>query len=156
MEDMKAKKTVRTKKVIKTLTIDRAHWGRGDLRPKRSRGSSLVHVDDGVWTEKIPTKHLTMCCLGFLGKRCGLSEPEMAGSAYPRGLKQELQELYPDWLDTNTQEELASINDSGELTEKEREAQVKEEFKKHGVTVKFVGKTPKSFRNQASKDNVAA
>ena len=76
-----------------------------------------------------------MCCLGFLGKTCGVPVNEMLDKVYPIDLGPEYTKLFPEGLKGMVVDFIRS-NDSG--SEKTREETLKELFLTIGVTVEFV------------------
>jgi hypothetical protein len=147
----------KTIKDIKSFTIDRSRWVRGDIG-----GESLLL-----------NRQNNMCCLGHYSKACGISESDLKGEGGPTDtvgdkflnknqlgkawlanflqkdteiidwrsklfkiLKDEDNEFWAD--NTKIAENLMDINDNLYIGEKEREEEIKEEFAKIGVKVKFI------------------
>lgn len=111
------------------LVIDRNKWLRGE-GPSQSR---LIRSNDNQ-----------MCCLGFLGKACGISEqelfdeytPETAGdeNKWPNGIFNE------DAVEnSDITAELMEINDDENLTDENRESNLIERFATINIEVEFVG-----------------
>lgn len=119
--------------MIKKLSIDRALWGQGALLN-----------EDG-----------TMCCLGHLGKACGLTDRQLAkrdkdyflSIGMPNETSQKAKRLYPKWAledtgvgaDPSDAEQAAIIND-GILSPAMKEAKLKAIFKRNGIALTFKGK----------------
>lgn len=116
------------------LIIDRTKWLRGEGEGK----SFLFRPED----EK-------MCCLGFYGLACGLSQEELSGIKNPGAPG--IIEKFPDWLiqlkparrwfDQVSEAcgSLIIINDKEGIFEKDREKQIQVIFAKNGVEVEFIG-----------------
>ena len=113
-------------KNVKTLVIKRSRWLRGEsnsylLRPKDKK----------------------MCCLGFYARACGAQASDINGYCAPSEYSG-----FPAWLlsddffagpaCSSAAYKLMRANDSVNKTDKQREKIIKAEFKKRGVTVKFV------------------
>lgn len=125
---------------IKKLVIDRAKWGRQYL---------LTPYTDGK-----------MCCLGHLGRACGVSAKVLRGRGMPKGLKKTALAKYPksvkspvayDAYDAtykafdgadNFPSEAAYINDSS-LKGYQKERKLISLFKRNGITLGFTGRTTK-------------
>ena len=89
-----AKKAVKPRrKVLKSLTIDRARWGKRFLR----------NEDD------------TMCCLGFACLKLGVPADVLMHKAMPENLPENYQETLPKWLiaegDYSSSHNAAGFND---------------------------------------------
>lgn len=127
---------------VKKLVIDRSKW----LRGKPGDGV-LLRPEDG-----------RMCCLGFLGRACGLTEGEINSQGCPQDTESA---LWPAWLvaigeleeddneeegrefaDTATALHLMTINDSDKVSDDARERAIAEELAQHGVEVEFVDGEP--------------
>lgn len=121
---------------IKKLTIDRRKWLRGP-----EGDSYLLRGVDGK-----------MCCLGFLGKACGISDAVMRDRDTPAALSAISVRKFPEGFtvikdvqeereNTDACDKLISINDGSwgvEVnSEKDREEKLKTEFKKLGIEVEF-------------------
>lgn len=123
---------------VKKFVIERDRWLRGD-----EENSRLLRPSDGK-----------MCCLGFYGLACGLSEERILDVGEPC----ELSRAFPDWLvenvpndwnarypdepellthNTGAASSLMSDNDSTEIDDSERERRITETFAFHGVEVEF-------------------
>lgn len=114
------------------LVIDRTRWLRGE-----GRGSRLLRQEDNK-----------MCCLGFLGQHCGVSDAEMLERAAPWQAKPE---KFPSWLTIKLDPEEDSVldaskacydimrtNDNTSLSDLTREATLVEMFANHDIQVEFV------------------
>jgi len=118
------------------LTIDRKRW----LRGEGADNSFLRRIEDGK-----------MCCIGFLGKACGIPDAHLEG----RG---QLDQLLRDWprhkkrlshyvqdigdgvfRDSSLLVDAYDINDDPDLTERTRESKVVEILKRVDVEVVFCG-----------------
>lgn len=104
------------------LTINRTRWARRGIR-----GQSLLRNERG-----------NMCCLGFLGRACGIKPAALTGMGIPWALDQELRAKYPKGANKHFGE-LAGINDDKTKSDAEREATIKRLMKKFGVNVRFTG-----------------
>lgn len=151
---------IKTIKDIRSFTIDRSKWVRGDIG-----GDSALLNGQG-----------NMCCLGHYSKACGISDNNLQDSAGPSDVLDEnilnKNQLGKAWLANYRQESieivdwksklfkvffddcpdyqefaadnsiicenLMSINDDLHLTEVEREKDIKAQFAKMGVKVKFI------------------
>lgn len=106
------------------FVIDRKKWYRG----KGAAGSRLLR-DDG-----------TMCCLGQVGRQCGLKPKDIKGKGSPRRVESD---KFPEWLTNgieNTDACLSAmqINDRIGIKDAYRERRLKAIFKKHGATLTFI------------------
>ena len=118
-----AKTKVKKSKFPKTLTIKRSQWCRGG---KEKYGPSMLCNDRGF-----------RCCLGFLGRACGLKDGQMVDIAAP--ISEELGEgrnLFPkpkeDWG------VFMEVNDDPNMSSHQREKKLTELFKDElGIKVKF-------------------
>jgi len=117
-------------KQIKSFTIDRKIWLRND-----TMNSCLFREKDNK-----------LCCLGILGRKCGVPDNEMAGLGEPSDISKEWQDRFPSWLlgsaaaDRKEVYKFISINDNERTTDASREKALTEAFAKHNIKVKFVGK----------------
>jgi hypothetical protein len=106
--------------------IDRAIWARG-----RKKAWKLVN-DNG-----------TMCCLGFLGKACGVSETELKANGSPFYIEPTERAKYPDVDKTQAGDEWMNFihaNDNEEISEASREKRLRALAKKHGFRFSFRGR----------------
>ncbi len=107
-------------KVIKSLIIDRAKWGKGTLlRP------------DGK-----------MCCLGHLGIACGILSDQFKDQTMPDHLETQYNNLYPPafrgYHPSEADGIAADINDSL-LPKPEKERRLIILFKAYGIKLSFIG-----------------
>jgi len=122
--------------MIKKLTIDRARWVNGN----HGHESQLLN------------SHGEMCCLGFLGKACGVSDDSMLSTLYPSGIPQ-----YPKKLTSVVVSQLAALNDKprfdsvdeeSDYTDTIRESRIIKGFKQYlDIEVTFVGNYPPGGKN---------
>lgn len=119
------------------LIIDRSRWARGD---------------NGNGTYLSSPHNDKMCCLGFLGKACGIRKikgqesPEMVSSTkWPKWLVRNGENVN---ISTNTVacSRLMEVNDNSYILELVREKKLTKEFAKHGIEVKFVDKITKKHK----------
>ena len=124
---------------VKSFSIDRAKWGKGRL-----------HNEDG-----------SMCCLGFLGRACGVTPKEMGCSGYPFSVKGSAKAKFPEWvrsdvtsIGSNDVERLVAFNDSSAARHSgsrrckaDVEKYIAKTFAKHGITVTFRGKAKKAVKS---------
>lgn len=130
---------------VKEFTIVRENWQRG----VSSLDALLLNPDNNK-----------MCCLGFYAKACkiptscinDIPDPELAQAVLrDKNNRWDTFLLYADYDDWDSNDDkhyyhsaaasdLMRINDDEKMSEKDREAKIKEIFKKNGVKVKFVGK----------------
>ncbi len=138
------------------LTINRGKWVQGGERVGEILGSPELLNDEG-----------NMCCLGFYAKQCGVPEDKLSGIATPEQVKGSTRVPY---MTTKLADEykspggrhivnselakvLMSINDHEEgsinenLSLKDKEKLVREEFKKIDVAVRFTGKYPEGVED---------
>jgi hypothetical protein len=124
---------------MKKLVIDRSKWRTGGGGYNFTYGETKLLNDMGY-----------MCCLGFYCVQIGnKTKNEIYGITCPSHLDsfEGVEELVKDGNhlnDTNSDfsESAIYINDS-DISNEERERQLKELFKKNGVDLKFVGKHKK-------------
>ncbi len=112
------------------FTVNRPEWYRGN-----GPDSSLL------------TSTGSMCCLGFLGRACGISKDELLSRGAPADVSHpEDRAKWPRGLihqaPTGTEDsmlcvEIIRVNDNVELAELDRETQLTELFAKIGLTVVF-------------------
>jgi hypothetical protein len=108
------------------LIIDRKKWGRG--------------TNDGrlLFRGK-------MCCLGFLGLQCGLSENQIRGKHMPYSVFVSVKRNKSVWAkmintiidSTVLANDLATINDNPNTSDTQKEFKITQKFKEIGVEVKF-------------------
>ncbi len=112
------------KRELRELIIDRAQWGQ----------NWLLSGFDGK-----------LCCLGHLGRACGIPLRRLRGQRMPSNLSLADQRLYPERTRLGELFELASgINDDEYLSMEERERRLKFLFKSRGIKLTFIGK-PRTF-----------
>lgn len=113
---------------LKNFEISRATWTRGE------------------WSLLLDETTDKSCCLGFYCLASGQSRDEIAGRGLPEDLDDAGNPEF-DWLaissgsgftSTDACLEVASLNDSTDITEEEREARLAETFKAHGYLPVFV------------------
>jgi len=120
-------KTKRKPKQIKSFTIDRKIWLRRD-----NLSSCLLREADNK-----------LCCLGILGRKCGVPDNEMVGLGEPSDVSDEWQDRFPSWLlgstaaDRKEVYKFISINDNVRTTDASREKALTEAFAKHNIKVRF-------------------
>ena len=119
------------------FTVDRATWLRGEGAAK----SRLVRRQDDK-----------QCCLGFLCRAAGLPKKALLSQAAPEDLAPELKERLPAFLfeklekspsalrNSGAAANMMRVNDSGELTEEERELKLTRLFERQGIKVTFKGR----------------
>ena len=145
------KKTVAAKKRIRydhSFTVKRSRWVNGSNNNSAGNctaGDSLLLNKEG-----------NMCCLGFLAKSCGLSDKTIKDHGGPdslldtisprlkkKALKTPLAKLAEvhngdDYFNTEICDQLITTNDTNSIDSKKREAELKKQFAKIKVNVKFV------------------
>lgn len=115
------------------FTVKRSRWYRG-----QGGVTSRLRQSDG-----------TMCCLGFLGETCGISESAMLNKLMPEDVASYAdRKKWPPGLiavevdgtrwRTDAANEMSMTNDSRALGDDEREAKLTELFKGLGIEVEFV------------------
>jgi len=82
-------------------------------------------------------KFNNFCCLGFLGAKVGVPEEAMENTLMPYDLPFEFRTKYPNIADREW-DAFALINDDEEITDSEREQQLRALAKKHGFRFRFV------------------
>ena len=122
-------------KPLEKLYIDRAVWCRGDVNNGRSKSSAMV-TDKG-----------SMCCLGFIGKACGIKKEDMLNVSVPYLLEGKASKIWPapnyyrgPLSDYKPIDDLVAVNDSLDISESTREKRITSLMKKAGVKVTFYGK----------------
>lgn len=112
---------------LKKFYIDRKRWLRGVNTKKNGDPvpSMLRSVTKGFKGK--------MCCLGFHGRALNIPALFLNGRMMPWGSSS----YWPEWLPGTVAKELAGVNDSQLISQKEREKQIKEIYAKHGVKVIF-------------------
>lgn len=134
---------------MKTVVIDRSKWNSG----KRYPSPKLLNEEDGGH----------MCCLGFLGRACGLADTDLADRVLPDDSRKDLhfdgrESPWPEALfrrdaplpegkgGCRTWENLlAIINDDEDADDDDREMWIAEGFRTVlGYEVEFVGEYPEA------------
>lgn len=117
-------------KQVKEFTIDRSKWHTGsparDAKKKHGADSALY----------VP-ENKRMCCLGFFGKACGLTQKDISGRALLSSVNG--YDVWEEILPHVDQEQLSGINDGTSILST-KEKKIKAIFAKNGIKVKFVGK----------------
>lgn len=115
-------------KKVTEFTVDRAKWITGDLQ---NHGDSALRNDMGM-----------QCCLGFLARKCGSSVADIRGMSLPLG---DVRDRIADRATVcmETIESAANLNDEPSTMRRTKETQLKALFAKHGITIKFTGRSPK-------------
>lgn len=125
--------------ILKTLTVKRSEWARGDINGP----SSLVNEID------------KKCCLGFFMKKCGVSYKKMKLCPTPNDVEYKNEILFkkvPQLVsfvredeesrcplrNTNFCDVAMIINDDKRINEETRENRLIELFKNHNIKLKFV------------------
>lgn len=134
---------------IKELKIDRAKWTGVD------RDIPCWRDDNGLLT-----KDGRMCCLGFLGAACGITNKTMLdksmpddlgarnNSKWPKAFRPDCAENTLATPDLGPMWEAASINDK-HFAVKEKEKELKALFKKQGIKLTFYGSAKrKEWKNE--------
>lgn len=111
-------------------TVNRKMWGRGG-----KGGHSSLRNNRGK-----------QCCLGFVGRQCGIPIFHLKNEPLPSEVLSEEQcKKWPKWFinsstKRSTQDvyKAAALNDSKDITDKVREAKLKKLFAKHGDRIVFV------------------
>ncbi len=112
------------KRELRELIIDRAQWGQ----------NWLLSGFDGK-----------LCCLGHLGRACGIPPQRLWGQCLPSNLSLADQRLYPERTRLGEFFGLAAkINDNADWSMEERERRLKFLFKSRGIKLTFIGK-PRTF-----------
>ena len=90
-----------------------------------------------------------MCCLGFCAIQSGVREEAIFDHNYPGCLDKKCKGLNEfregEIKDTVFSSEAAEINDADDITEANREKELKELAKEHGYRFAFTGTTPKEY-----------
>lgn len=107
-----------------TFTVYRKTWYRG-----HGTADSRLLREDGM-----------RCCLGHVGKQCGLRDAELLGVISPRG-----NAAFPTFLidgeafrgNSKTCSDMMEINDDRSISDTEREAKLTEIAAANGITLIF-------------------
>lgn len=121
---------------IKELKIDRAKWTGVDRDIPGWRDDNALVTKDG-----------RMCCLGFLGAACGITDKTMRDKGMPDDLGGRNNSKWPKAFRPSENEEYhtgpmwraASLNDKPEMPLKEKERKLKLLFKENGIKLTFHG-----------------
>jgi hypothetical protein len=121
-----------TKKKILVCTVNRKTW---------ARGKKNMPAEEDEFGEK---NHLlneigSRCCLGFLGQNCSVSDEVMLNTTMPGYLPPEEYSKYPTLHAPYCWESFAALNDDTNLTEAEREQQLRDKAQANGFRFRFVG-----------------
>lgn len=121
----------------KHFTIDRSKWYRGGAVYMKGRGLGQDPM--------LENPAGGMCCLGQIAEQCGVSR-RGRDYYYPRAIE-EHQKAIPLLADAEGTSDLAleaaEINDSTSISDRTREARLKRLFADQGITLTFVGRTPR-------------
>lgn len=104
---------------MKTFVVKRTRWLRGRM--------SVLRDDRG-----------RQCCLGFVGRQCGVKAKDLLHVLLPRDLADKNFINYPQLTRGMGWDDFSDINDSEELSGKDREEQLKALALKAGFRFKFV------------------
>lgn len=109
-----------------TFTVKRSEWYRG----KGDEESKLLREDG------------KRCCIGFVGQQCGFADERLLGiSTVARARDNGDSSVWPAWMLKELGGEIQeayTVNDRESITDGEREAQLKEIFKRNGDEIVFV------------------
>lgn len=112
------------------FTVDRKTWYRGN-GPKESR---LLRVDG------------MRCCLGHVGKQCGIVDEELLSKSVPPDVNNSVSK-FPQWLqepyrrpreDVSDMGNATDINDEETFSDVVRESKLKAIFAKNGDELEFI------------------
>jgi len=108
----------------------------GDVKQFTVKRSSWLRGCEGRLLKKNGHK----CCLGFLGQACGISNKVLLSHGSPLGLAYQHPETKNHWPEglIDNEDELICINDAEDITDRQREKELKSEFKVIGINVKFI------------------
>lgn len=124
-------------KDVKKFVVKRSKWYRG----KGDEGSRLQ------------TSSNKMCCLGFYAKECGLKKKDILDISSPGEVSFDIKSQWDTFLvqnrtsdfseetfymDSSIANDMMEINDSENISEKEREKSLKELFNTQGIKLKFI------------------
>lgn len=107
------------------FTVERATWFRGQGPDSR------LFVDG------------KRCCLGFVGKQCGIPDEEMANIGRPNFVTRQYKLLYPaaflkDEAETRFTDKCVLVNDNMYLDDVDREKTLVMLFEEQGLELEFV------------------
>lgn len=118
---------------MKEFTVYKDSWIRGD---------GFVYNDDGeriyLGNSELLNNDGNMCCLGFLGESCGVSNARMLGQIEPNDVDRNKHRNYPE-LGYDVWNKFISVNDNFRLTDRQRQDRLRRMFKKIGYKVSFKG-----------------
>lgn len=124
---------------ISTYVIDRASWRCGGDGPHaRGHGITRLRNHEGF-----------KCCLGQVCEQCGILASAMLAIATPGDLRAVLSPVDAEMIahvatDKNDDSDFAiaamNLNDNEDLSDRERERQLRDHFTEHGHRIKFVGR----------------
>lgn len=122
------------------VTVDRSKW---DIRSNRKviKGKEFNNYFDHACLLNPETK--LMCCLGFVGKACGIQNIDLEEKFTPQD---STSDKWPESLlnadehDTDICESLIRTNDDGKISNQRREERIQRLGLKAGIKFKFVGK----------------
>lgn len=121
----------------KVFVVDRSKWFRG--KGNEASCPSYLRKRNGK-----------MCCIGFVGQQSEVSNKAMKDKTTIHSLSLDDIGKFPEWMRRHT-DVLAPfsndsdigkcyrINDETDITDRQREAKLRKIFKKHKMTIKFVG-----------------
>lgn len=123
---------------ITKLVIDRAKWGMGLLLRRN------------------PNRSVDMCCLGFLALACGVNPDEIEFEQGPADvpnvdwpaafLKRRSSRSDKELINSEITNSAINVNDSSEITWKEKELLLVPIFKEAGIKLSFRGKKKRDGR----------
>lgn len=134
-------------KRIKSFVVDVATWWRGNGSGTSalvvSKGASHEYANNGTTNANVPLTKRPMCCLGHLGRACGVSKKRMLGHGLPSQVSHltgQFKELMLDTIGNNTPlvMQIARTNDDCAITDSVRKRKLTPLFKKIGLKVRFV------------------
>ena len=111
---------------MREFTIYRDKWVRGDR----------YHNDYHLGRSALLNENDNMCCLGFLGKACGISQKRMLNKTAPDDVARNKHRNYPA-LSYDEWDKFVSINDNTSITNRQREDTLRSFFKNIGFKVSF-------------------
>jgi len=103
--------------------VERKTWFRG----KGAEESRLLRNDG------------TRCCIGFVGKQCGVTDEEMLNRSVIKRVSEPGLKGFPEWMyEMRKIDDAYTWNDTTDYTDQEREARLIAVFAKHGDEIEFV------------------
>jgi hypothetical protein len=104
------------------FTVDRKTWLRGG-----GPQDSYLLTPDGM-----------RCCIGFVAQQCGVADEDILNIVTISHIaKKDNRSKFPEWMDDRVSLAYV-INDRREISEDDREAQLKDLFLKNGDEIEFV------------------